>query len=295
MSTIAPRGLSVTGRRLMPSVANHYPRARSVTVDQASGNLRLMWCDGEARTFNPHWLRDNCSATRHKSSRQKLVSAASLPAELRPAVAEIKTEDDVLRVIWEPDLHESAYSAAWLRSFSDDIPAEVPAPSLRVVPPLMRFSVGDLEAGDDTLRWSWLSELHEHGAVLVHDAPCEKKTVMQVAQWIGPVQNQIYGEAWDVVSSENAINIAYTGEYLGPHMDLCYYESPPGVQLLHCMEFPAEITGGESLLIDAFAVANALRKSDPQAFADLSRIPATFVKDHSDRAEPVRLQSPCPS
>eukprot|EP00962_Isochrysis_galbana_P046224 scaffold18517_cov129-Isochrysis_galbana.AAC.1 len=295
MSTIAPRGLSVTGRRLMPSVANHYPRARSVTVDQASGNLRLMWCDGEARTFNPLWLRDNCSATRHKSSRQKLVSAASLPAELRPAVAEIKTEDDVLRVVWEPDLHESAYSAAWLRSFSDDIPAEVPAPSLRVVPPLMRFSVGDLEAGDDTLRWSWLSELHEHGAVLVHDAPCEKKTVMQVAQWIGPVQNQIYGEAWDVVSSENAINIAYTGEYLGPHMDLCYYESPPGVQLLHCMEFPAEITGGESLLIDAFAVANALRKSDPQAFADLSRIPATFVKDHSDRAEPVRLQSTCPS
>jgi gamma-butyrobetaine dioxygenase len=220
-----------------------------------------------------------------------MVSAASLPAELRPAIAEIKAEEDVLRVVW-PDAHESAYSAAWLRLFSEEIPATAPVPSPEVPPPLMRFSARDLEAGDEALRWAWLSAVHQHGAVLVHDAPSETQTVMQVARWMGPVQNQIYGEAWDVVSSDNAINIAYTGEYLGPHMDLCYYESPPGIQLLHCMEFPPEITGGESFLIDAFAVANALRVSDPQAFADLSRIPATFVKDHSDRAEPVRAAAP---
>jgi len=110
-----------------------------------------------------------------------------------------------------------------------------------------------------------------------------------VARWVGPVQNQIYGEAWDVVSSEKAINIAYTGEYLGPHMDLCYYESPPGLQLLHCMEFDPAIVGGESFLSDAFGAANALRTSDPGAFADLCRIPATFLKDHSDRASPVRI------
>ena len=30
-------------------------------------------------------------------------------------------------------------------------------------------------------------------------------------------------------------DIAYTGEKLSLHMDLLYYESPPGLQLLHCL------------------------------------------------------------
>ena len=64
-------------------------------------------------------------------------------------------------------------------------------------------------------------------------------------------------------------------------MDLCYYESPPGLQLLHCLRFDESIAGGESTLIDAFAVARALRRSQPRAFADLARIPATSLKDPS--------------
>ena len=72
-------------------------------------------------------------------------------------------------------------------------------------------------------------------------------------------------------------------------MDLCYYESPPGLQLLHCLRFDAEVTGGESFLIDSFAVAESVRKAHPEAFATLCSIPATFLKDHSKRDHPVLL------
>ena len=38
-----------------------------------------------------------------------------------------------------------------------------------------------------------------------------------------------------MIKTEDPINIAYSGTKLLPHMDLVYYESPPGLQLLHCL------------------------------------------------------------
>lgn len=45
----------------------------------------------------------------------------------------------------------------------------------------------------------------------------------------------LYSQTFDVKSIPNPINIAYSNVSLGFHMDLMYYESPPGLQLLHCL------------------------------------------------------------
>ena len=119
--------------------------------------------------------------------------------------------------------------------------------------------------------------------------PCEEHRVAEVAELIGPLQPQIYGDTFDVRSEPRPINLAYTGEAIGPHMDLCYYESPPGLQLLHCMRFDDAVAGGESVLIDGFAVGERLRRDDPAAFETLARVPATFVKDHAQRENPVLM------
>lgn len=58
---------------------------------------------------------------------------------------------------------------------------------------------------------------------------------MQVAERIAHVQNTIYGEVFDVVSTNKPINVAYSNASLIYHMDLMYYESPPGLQFLHCL------------------------------------------------------------
>ena len=71
-------------------------------------------------------------------------------------------------------------------------------------------------------------------------------------------------------AQEGAINIAYTGEPLASHMDLCYYESPPGLQLLHCLAFDGGVEGGETTLIDAFAVAEQLRREEPEVTLTLT-------------------------
>ena len=170
------------------------------------------------------------------------------------------------------------------------------------------------------MRWEWLSTLAETGATLIRGVPemvavppaalaggggggigggsiapaassaAADDAVRVVAGLVGPMQPNIYGDLFDVVSKgDAAINLAYTSEAIGPHMDLCYYESPPGLQLLHCLRFDDDVVGGESLLIDAFAAAERLRARSPAAFEVLSSVPATFLKDHSRRARPVLL------
>jgi gamma-butyrobetaine dioxygenase len=88
----------------------------------------------------------------------------------------------------------------------------------------------------------------------------------------------------------NPINIAYTNAGLDLHMDLAYYESPPGIQMLHCLQNDqAVIEGGESMLLDVHHCAELLRAEDPEAFRVLCEVPATFVKDHLERVHPAQM------
>jgi alpha-ketoglutarate-dependent taurine dioxygenase len=90
----------------------------------------------------------------------------------------------------------------------------------------------------------------------------------------------LYGDLFHVQSStSHPNNVAFTSLPLRPHQDLAYYESMPGLQLLHCVEFDNSIVGGESVLVDGLAAAYQFRKMAPQRyFQTLTTVPATFVK-----------------
>ena len=44
-------------------------------------------------------------------------------------------------------------------------------------------------------------------------------------------------QIFDVVSMETPTNLAYSPVGLPLHIDLSYYESPPGLQFLHCIRY----------------------------------------------------------
>jgi Taurine catabolism dioxygenase TauD, TfdA family len=54
---------------------------------------------------------------------------------------------------------------------------------------------------------------------------------------------------------DDPINVAYSNLGLDLHIDLAYYESPPGLQLLHCLQFDDDVVGGLSQLLDGYRVA----------------------------------------
>lgn len=128
-----------------------------------------------------------------------------------------------------------------------------------------------------------LRKLHDVGLVIITDIPRptpdqEPPFVESIARQIGYIKQTFYGPSWNIKSVPNAKNIAYTAVYLPMHMDLCYYESPPGLQLLHVIENKA--TGGESLFADAYAAALHVRATDFEAYKALTEIPFTFNYDN---------------
>jgi alpha-ketoglutarate-dependent taurine dioxygenase len=113
--------------------------------------------------------------------------------------------------------------------------------------------------------------------------------VNDVGAIVGPLSHTIYGDTFQVKADPKPINVAYTDVALPPHMDLAYFESPPGLQMLHCIQFDKAVQGGESTFIDCHAVAEEFQLRYPDLFQSLCTIPATFQKDHVDRANPVKM------
>ncbi|KAK3097000.1 hypothetical protein FSP39_005502 [Pinctada imbricata] len=66
-------------------------------------------------------------------------------------------------------------------------------------------------------------------------------------------------------------------------MDLLMYESPPGIQFLHCLEFDPSVEGGETTFTDLYAVAEEFRRTYSEHFIILCRVPLTFERIHATR------------
>ena len=132
-------------------------------------------------------------------------------------------------------------------------------------------------SSDATLS-SWLDQLTATGVCLLTNAGVETDIVTRLANRICAVQRTIYGGVFDVISQPQPINVAYSPLGLELHQDIAYYESPPGLQFLHCVRFDANVTGGESTLCDLFAAADCLRNESPDSFDALRTIPICFHK-----------------
>lgn len=94
----------------------------------------------------------------------------------------------------------------------------------------------------------------------------------------GPLRT-LYGTVWSTASSGQAdgasvADSAYTNLSLPLHTDMTYQQDPPGLQIFTMVQ-PA-VKGGESVFGDGFAVAEELRKINPQAFDVLSSVIRTY-------------------
>jgi len=136
----------------------------------------------------------------------------------------------------------------------------------------------------------FMDALFLQGAVMIQNAPHDgihdspEDVIEHIAKVIsghnaGLSHGSLYGNTFHVQSTRDAINVAYTSQELCPHQDLAYYESKPGFQLLFCVSMPANIIGGESILIDCMAAAHEFRKIAPDLFEILVKCSACFVKD----------------
>ncbi|KAI5808100.1 hypothetical protein DFH27DRAFT_465520, partial [Peziza echinospora] len=237
-------------------------------------------------------LRDSCPCPLciDPSTRQKLFQTHDIPLTISPRRHNISPTDNALTVIWSSDFggynHESTYTLAHLKALTSPRYASREAFDdwnyvlwdKALMQKDVQFIPYEAYMADDSILLFALEQLATYGLVFLKDVPSQlplhSNIISTIAQRIGTLKTTFYGETWDVKSLPNSKNIAYTPLNLGLHMDLLYYESPPGLQFLHCLQ--NTVKGGSSYFSDAFRAAEMLRASSPNNFSVLTRFPVTF-------------------
>jgi gamma-butyrobetaine dioxygenase len=255
----------------------------NVELIDAGAAVQLRWSDGAEARFHAIWLRDNAldEETRSPGNGQRLITVLDIPAATSIAEARA-TGRDALVVTFQPGAKTVEFSAAWLRA---NIYDRSPPTGAGWVPPDLQLWDRSLQGGVPAGRYPevvadrralarWLAAVRRFGFALLTDVPRQSGQLCKVAELFGYVRETNYGRWFEVRAEVNPNNLAYTNLGLQAHTDNPYRDPAPTLQILACLENTVE--GGESLVVDGFAVARRLKAENRRGFDLLARHPARF-------------------
>lgn len=264
------RSLSIKANGLEFKEITNKKSSLELTVIDNHDNLKVL-------SFNPHWLRFNCLLIKDKDAGQRHINAETVPFDL--SIKSAKVLDNNILIKWHDGSNQKD-SMLTIPFLINHYPEETYDKGYKSSskPQYFDFSKFHDSNGNrnDSEILKWMTGMADFGVTILQNVGTKENTVRGVAELIAPVSKNLYGEEFDVKVEKNVTNIAYLDGPLTMHQDLPYYESPPGLQLLHCIKFDKEIVGGESLLLDAFTVAEDFKKEHPKHFKNLTTIPANF-------------------
>lgn len=234
--------------------------------------VQLDWNNGDSIAVPLLWLRDHCECPtcRHPVTLQRQLDTYALPEQL---AAELRIEDDALILIWDPDAHQSRFSARWLarlrrrpllpervlwdRYIADDLP---------------RVTHAAVMAGDAGVL-AWLEQLERFGLCFVEGVPPTPEATQALAERVAYIRHTIFGGFWDFTADLAFNDTAYTNLAIAPHTDGTYSFDAPGAQMFHCLHFVGE--GGDNTFVDGFHIAEIIRRDHRDEYDLLARVPIT--------------------
>ena len=258
-------------------------------IEKNSSYLKVIWNDGEESKFNYLWLRDNCPTAHDKDSRHRMFNILNVSQDINPKKYDVN-EEGKLEIEWSEGGHISYFDQKWLRDNCYTIknkkkyvsPYQLWDCTLEKDLQSVRIDHDDIISSDQGLI-KWLELLHFKGIAIVTNAPTEKKSAFPVLNRISHTRETFFKTPFEVINIPKPNNSAYTAHALRNHMDLPWFELPPGYQFLHCLINDSE--GGNSSAIDGFAVAEYLRNNEKETFQTLSTIPLKFRdKDYTQQS-----------
>ena len=264
----------------------------SVEISKVSKNgsaLNIEWSDGERSNFNFLWLRDNCPTAHDKDSRHRMFNILEVSTNIEPKTYKVNDEGK-LEIVWSEGNHISFYEQEWLRKNCYTInnnkkyisPYQLWDSSLQENLKSITIEHDKIINSEEGLV-KWLELLHHKGIAIVKNTPTEKESAFPVLNRISHTRETFFKTPFEVINIPKPNNSAYTAHALRNHMDLPWFENPPGYQFLHCLINSAE--GGNSSAVDAFKVADYLRKNEKEIFDTLVNVPLKFRdKDYTQDA-----------
>ncbi len=237
--------------------------------------LTITYGDGTTQRYLSTWLRDNVVDGRHQERGQRtfdinLIDGVSIVS------AELVDADIVVRLGAEasnPTTHH--FESSWLRQAS----SSTTNASGRTFwssnqQDFLEFVDYPAAVGDPVVLQDFLAHIDRFGFGLLENVPSEPGTILDVVGLFGYVRETNYGPIFDVRVESNPANLAFTSATIGMHTDNPYRDPVPGLQLLHCLVNDSD--GGETQLVDGFAVAERLRADHLDAFEILTETSVEF-------------------
>ena len=260
-----------------------------INIKKNTSYLEVEWNDGQKSKFNYLWLRDNCPSAHDKNTRHRMFNILKVSTDINAKKYNIN-EQGKLEIEWSEGEHISYYDLKWLRENCYTIknkkryssPYKLWDSSLQKNLDLIQIDHDEILNSENGLI-KWLELLHHQGIAIVKNAPSANKSALPLLNRISHTRETFFKTPFEVINVPKPNNSAYTAHALRNHMDLPWFENPPGYQFLHCLINEAE--GGNSSAVDAFAVADYLRNNEKEIFEILVNTPLRFRdKDYTQVA-----------
>ncbi len=249
----------------------------------AAAGLTLIWPE-HTQHYPWFWLRDHGEdpASLDPQTQQRKIDTFTLAPDIQATAVHWDKATAQVHFVW-PDGAKSYISTDSLARVAGVLPASAQLlagnkqilwsathPLDHLPNHLPSISCPEILASDAGVR-HWLELIAQYGfAVVTAMQPTEQATV-ELAERIAPAQHTIFGPYWPLSAEIKAHeDSAYTTEFLAPHTDGTYYHDPAGLQLFNCIEFDGQ--GGESTLVDGFALARQLQATHPDYYAVLTQV-----------------------
>jgi trimethyllysine dioxygenase len=264
------------------------------SVEKGEQGVTVEFLNGAAAHYDFFWLRDHATDAVSYDSRshQRALNTAKIEPGISPAEVNVAEGGEAILVLW-PDVDEPVlYSADFLEKYRKparrgSLVSGAASPwEAGTIPKPEGISFLEAESGPVS---RLILPVLESGFVLVRGCPPEAESVRRVAARLGGMRSTIFGDLWTFSADENMADSAYTPKELRPHTDSTYSHDAPGLQMLLCCEYDAQ--GGQSILVDGFAIFEALGSQAPELLNILKtvEVPGQYIGDghHLMASRPV--------
>lgn len=262
-----------------------WPVDHAVTaVSHDTRQLTIQWQDGRTSRYHSIWLRENAAddSTINPATRERILDLSAF--EAWPAIGHARLDaNGAVTIEFVPERRTLSFHPGWLRAHDYDNDTTADAPLVATTrwhgadrsEPITLDASGWMDDDIDVLTpdpllTRALEAVLGEGLVRLRNLPTTPGSLDAIARRVGPPRPTNFGALFDVRAKPDPDSNAYTSIALPPHVDLPTREYQPGLQLLHCLE--NDTVGGEAVMMDGFAVAEALRARHPEHFATLTRV-----------------------
>ena len=265
----------------MGPVGRRLPEGGVVAAQAKDGGVEVVFTDATV-AFLPDWLRDNCQCDQCRILQTDERRWQPWTEPEAPIATSVSAVDGRLEVQWENG-HRSTYGPQeWQKIRTTAGRGSWTARLWRAGYEIERFDHHQCIA-DVITRRQMFEALRRDGAVVVTGSPTEPGTVIDLLHSIGlTLRDSSLGLIFDVKLDPAGYNIAFTAEEVPPHNDNAQYTHPPSGQVLAMLVNDAQ--GGNSVVVDGWAVLDALQADDPAAIDVLSRVEVGF-RQYSTEAD----------